>query len=264
MTGHDIGWETLNAYVDGELDAERAAEVARAAAKEPEIARQVSMISQLKAAATASAEPMPAIDLPRRVRPLWPRVAAAMAIVMVGGLAALFALYPASQEESWLLSARADHAEWATTGRIGSVEALSPRTYLAGLHRLGPAPYLPDLSSARLKRESVRYIPAGDRQAGALHAGYVGTRGCRISLWATVTEKSGFGPLTRHQSGDGPAYSWHAGRLRYVILSSGMAANRFALIAEAAHRATGARSRPDDETRTALARSRNTSPPCKG
>jgi anti-sigma factor RsiW len=263
MTGRDIDWETLNAYVDGELDAERAAEVARAAANEPGIARQLSTISQLKAATAASAEPMPAIDLPRRARPLWPRVAAGMAIVMVGGLAALFALYPASQEESWLVSARADHAEWATTGRIGKLEALNARTYLAGLHRLGPAPYLPDLSSARLKRESVRYIPAGDRQAGALHAGYVGTRGCRISLWVTVTEKSGFGPLTQHPSGSGPAYSWHAGRLRYVLLSSGMDVNRFALIAEAAHRATGARSIPDDETRTALTRSRKTSPPCR-
>ncbi len=264
MNGRDIDWETLNAYVDGELDAEHAAEVARAAADEPEIARQVSMISQLKAVTAASAEPMPRIDLPHPARPQWPRIAAGVAVLFVAGAAGIFALFPAAQEEAWLADARADHAEWAATLAIGDIEALDARSYLAGLRRLGPAPFLPDLTSARLRRESVRYIAGGNRQAGAIHTGYVGTRGCRISLWITITDKTGFGPLTRHESGAGPSFSWHAGGLRYVVLSSGMDAGRFALIAGAAHKASRARAIPDDQTRTALAHSRKTSPPCKG
>lgn len=264
MTGSRPDWDILNAYVDGELDSASAARVARAAAQKPEIARQIAAISQLKAATAAGAEAPPPIELPA-VRQ-WPvvRVAAVVAVALLGGLAALFAYQMASQEEAWLVQARADHIEWANTSRIDDAQTLDARTFLAGMRRLGPQPYVPDLSSAGLRRDAVRYLPPTADRPGALHAGYTGTRGCRISLWIVADAERGVARLDHRETATGTVYFWLADGLRYVLLSSGMEPARFALVAKAAHKAVLVRVGPDSETRTALKRSRATSPPCKG
>ena len=46
-------WDKLNGYVDGELDAAGAAEVATSVARDPDIAARVATLHRLKAAASA-------------------------------------------------------------------------------------------------------------------------------------------------------------------------------------------------------------------
>ena len=54
MSRKPVDWEALNTYVDGELDADSSAAVAEAVADDPELARQISLITRLKAATAGS------------------------------------------------------------------------------------------------------------------------------------------------------------------------------------------------------------------
>ena len=47
-------WETLNAYMDGELSTAEAAKVARAVAERPLLADQIAYLSRLKATVRSS------------------------------------------------------------------------------------------------------------------------------------------------------------------------------------------------------------------
>ena len=50
-------WEQLNAYVDGELPPDEAADVAEAIAREPVLAREVAALTALKASVAQAAPP---------------------------------------------------------------------------------------------------------------------------------------------------------------------------------------------------------------
>lgn len=258
-----IGWEILNAYADGELDAAAAAEVERAAADDPAIARQLAVLAKTKTLLADSID-TPEIDIPApppaTARPSRHRMAAAAVLVLA--LAAAVTMRMALPGMHDPLSARwveTAHNTWtANTGGNGAGAASVLRvTGNIGFDRI----YIPDLSASRLR---VAHVGHGkDTGHGpALIVGYRGTRGCTVTL-AVSRRVTGLTAGARPVSvGDMRGYAWRTGDYGYFVLAEGMAAARLEGIA-AGIRESSLRHLPlAPETRTALARSRAESPPC--
>ena len=272
MTRQQPSWETLNAYVDGELPAGEAAKVARALARDRALADQVASLTQLKAATQDTVGDLDGaveIALPapkgRRWRPL--AVAASLVLAVAIGLAS-FGSWQGAQPPAWMVQARVLHDAW-----VPSQEPAPPKVGGVVLVALGEAgtggylkAYLPDLTSARLTLTHLETVTlpqgGGPGEGVALHAGYRGTRGCKVSLLVLPSGAALPRELTRRDDAALRACAWRAGPLGYVLLAEGMDEARLELIAETVHRATLENAPFDPETRTALRQSRARSQPC--
>ncbi len=268
MTQQQPSWETLNAYVDGELPAGAAAEVARALAQDRALADRVASLTQLKAATQdtvrdldGAVEIAPPVPEGRRWRPL--AVAASLVLAVAIGLAASFGPWQRAQPPAWMVQARVVHDAWVPTQELAPPKVGG--VFLVALGEAGASgffkAYLPNLTSARLTLTHLESVTLADGGA-ALHAGYRGTRGCKISLLVLPGGEALPRELTRRDDAALHAFAWRAGSLGYVLLAEGMDEARLELIAETVHRAT-LKNRPvDAETRTALRQSRERSQPC--
>ena len=268
MTEKTTSWETLNAYVDGELPAGAAAEVARALARDSALASQVASLTRLKAAAQEVARERDGageITLPAPRRRSWrpAAVAASVALALAIGLAASLVPNRGERPPSWLTQARAEHEAWT-----GPQDLAPPEVGGVILVALGQAgaggylkAYLPNLTSARLTLTHLESVASADGGA-ALHAGYRGTRGCKVSLLVLPSGAALPRELTRRDDAALHVFAWRAGPLGYVLLAEGMDEARLVLIAETVHRATLENAPFDPETRTALRQSRARSQPC--
>jgi hypothetical protein len=268
MTAQAASWETLNAYVDGELPAGAAAEVARALARDSALARQVASLTRLKAATQEVVQDLGGageIALPappnRRWRPA--ALAASLGLVLAIGLAAALVPNLGERPPFWVTQARAAHEAWATLQDPVPLEV--DGVVLVALGQAGAGSYLkaylPDLKSARLTLTYLESVALADGGA-ALHAGYRGTRGCKITLLVLPGGEALPRELTRHDDAALRAFAWRAGPLGYILLAEGMDEARLKLIAETVHSATLKNSPVDAETRTALRESRERSQPC--
>jgi anti-sigma factor RsiW len=277
MTAQIASWETLNAYVDGELTAGVAAEVARALARDSALASQVASLTRLKAATQELAQDFGraggeagAITLPALPNRRWrrPALAASLGLVLAIGLAAALVPYLGESPPSWVTQARTAHEAWATPQDPVPLEV--DGVVLVALGQAGAGSYLeaylPDLKSARLTLTHLESVALAHGRA-ALHAGYRGTRGCKITLLVVPGLVAPGGEalpreLTRHDDGALHAFAWRAGPLGYIMLAEGMDEARLELIAETVHSATLKNLPLDAETRTALRESRERSQPC--
>jgi hypothetical protein len=268
MTAQAASWETLNAYVDGELPAGAAAEVARALARNPTLASQVASLTRLKAATQEMVQDLSRaseIVLPaprnRRWRP--PALAASLGLVLAIGLAAALLPNLGERPPPWVTQARVAHEAWATSRDPAPLEV--DGVVLVALGQAGAGSYLkaylPDLKSARLTLTHLESVALADGGA-ALHAGYRGTRGCKITLLILPGGAALPRQLTRHDDAALRAFAWRVGPLGYILLAEGMDEARLELIAETVHGATLENSPLDAETRTALRESRERSQPC--
>lgn len=276
MKAQRPSWQDLNAYVDGELSPRESSRVARAVAADAHLADQVATLSRLKAALHESQEAAPEIAMPgnsaggpawRLGRSGWRAAAAGLAAVAVTGAIAVFALWPRGPEIDYarvIGQAAAAHHAWLAEESDGGAAPITAGRVLVGLHRFGGQAHMPDLSAARLTITRLKVFEPGPGGGPVLHIGYAGTRGCRVSLWAGAAG-AGF-PAAFNALGDGAdtAYSWRVGSVAYVMLAKGMDPARLALIAGAAYRATLEHAPPNVDTRTALAKSRAESRPCRG
>lgn len=269
MSEDRIDFETLNAYVDGELDLARRAEIADAIAREPHLARQVAALSRLKSEVAESVETADlGIDLPDR-RPRARRrsvVIAASIAVAFAAAGAIFVTTSSDAELAWAVEA---HESWAgqPDRRLAEPKA---DVALAALSRVGASAYVPELTAAKLRIAHIDRV-AGPAGGEAVLVGYRGTRGCKISLLVaadapdTADATGARSPSPAPEPFDADAlhgYRWRAGGLAYVIIAEGMDKARFSLIAKSVYRASLERAPVDPETRMALARSRAESPPC--
>jgi anti-sigma factor RsiW len=257
----------INAYVDGELSSAEAAEVARALAHDRELARQVATLSHLKATVQAALEP-PQIALPgggasvARTRHA-AALAACAAVLLLAVIGTALGPWwsgpavPAGLARAWDL-----HAAWSQEAVASDTDAPGDGFVLAALAQVGPRVYLPDLSSARLTLNSLRVVDLGADGAKGLHAGYLGTRGCQISLIVAPDAPDLPDELTRYEGPKGQSYAWRGGGHGYFLLAEGMDAARFGLIAESVYRASQEMNPFGPETRTALRESRERSVPC--
>ena len=268
MTRQAPSWETLNAYVDGELPAGAAAEVARALARDSALASQVASLTRLKAATQDVAKDLDGVGgivLPRPPNRRWwpPALAASLGLVLAIGLAATLVPNLAKHPPAWVTQARNAHEAWATPQDPVPLEVGG--VVLVALGQAGSGgylkAYLPDLNSARLTLTHLESVALADGVA-ALHAGYRGTRGCKITLLVLAGGEGLPRELTRHDDAVLHAFAWRAGPLGYVLLAEGMDEARLELIAETVHRATIENIPVNAETRTALRESRERSQPC--
>lgn len=261
MSGPRPGWDEVNAYVDGELAPRDAARVARAVADDPELAATVAVLARLKAAAAESVR-APDLALPAPPPARRRLAVAAAAILGLLGLAAV--LWSAADRPdsslAWLDRAEADHIAWAAAPGGAQADGQAG-ALLAAQWKLGGAAVIPVLDAARLKLVLVRTISLEEGEA--LHLGYVGSRGCRVSLWVRPAPPTLSPDIAERDRDGASAYVWRAGELAYALIASGMAADRLATLARAVHRASLERAPFDAETRTALRRSRETSQPCQ-
>jgi len=269
MSGGKPDLQLINAYIDGELSSAEAAAVASALAHDRALAQRVAVLSHLKATVQASLE-APRIELAGGAAPCAPRTRHVMAMAACAAVLVLVVLGAAMGRPWWsgreapaaLARAWELHAAWSRQSEASNQRAPAGGTVLAALEAVGPRVYLPDLSSARLTLDSLRIVRL-DGEAKALHAGYLGTRGCRISLVVVPDTSDISTDLTLFESTAGRAYVWRSGGHSYFLLAEGMDPTRFALIADSIYRASLEMNPFDAETRTALRDSRERSAPCR-
>jgi hypothetical protein len=260
-----IGWRKLNAFVDGELDAREAADVANAAAHDTETADQISLLYSLKGgiheAFPSAPDSLASVLAARRSRRLPTAVVAilALAIAACVMLVAGPADTPPEQPQNDLFaSARALHDEWLVHEAADRVD--TPPVVLAALSRFGRLPVVPDLESTGL---TVGLVSVSDL-AGArvLQIGYRGQHGCHLSLFVFPEERL---PVAAFSISDRleRVHAWRIEDLGYLLFARGMDDSRFALIAEKVEHSTRIKAPLDERARQELAANKRDSARCK-
>jgi anti-sigma factor RsiW len=251
--------ELISAYVDGELSLDFRAEVQARAARDPAFARELAAVTRLKAA-LGHAVPVPEIKTaarrPRRARRrVLAGVAAALVLTVATGLGLWFsgadAVNPVAARLDWAVAL---HRDWAgiklpPNGPAAAVPASLPI-----------APHVPDLSANGLE---LAHVATGRTPEGApaLILGYLGTRGCRVTMIATRVPEVADEPILVVRAGLRARF-WQVGQSGYLLLAEGMSPSRFRLVSGSLLRATRNRAPFGAETRQALRRNRAESPPC--
>lgn len=251
MTGPT--WQNLNAYVDGELSADAAAEVARAVAADGRLAERVAALAQLKAAAgeALAVDPseVPPLHLPaaaassrRRIPGRLAACAAASLLVVLVGLASLWAISQRDEAQVWLAAAQVRHQEWLSSEPDPVPIDEGAVALTASQGALGR---VPDLTFARLRLAHVS-IDASGRQPG-LFVGYVGVNGCRLGLWIAPAAEAVTAELTEHREPDLTSFTWRVGSTGYAVIATDMDEHRLTAIARRLEQLT----RREAETRIA-------------
>jgi anti-sigma factor RsiW len=258
-------WQTLNAYVDGELPPQEAAAVARAAGLDPAIADRISQLYHLKgcihdAVPQAPADLASLIPPPAQKRPAmrWlPFAAGAMALAFL----LVFAL-PGEDpqergQEAFVASARILHQRWLERDEAPT-ENTTPAA-LAAITRFGRVPIVPDLESTGL---TIGLVAVFDEPAHqVLQIGYRGHNGCHLSMFVVADAQlsnatiQGRGDLER-------SYAWYVGDLGYLLIAQGMDQGRFDLIADKVENATRTNAPLDSLDREELAANKLASARC--
>lgn len=262
----DIDWDRLSAYVDGELSAAEAANVAAALANDAALARQVATLALLKAASAealdAGTEELPNLRFPRHGparAPRLPALSASLPIVVAGAVMLATILYAIGKQDNelarWRNAAEDHHRAWLAADARG---VLAQSDGDLRLDVSGVAGQIPDLSIARLR--VVHAVVATAHAPGGLYVGYVGTRGCRLGLWIAPA------PAGLHEelliATAGATATWRVKDTGYRIVARDMDPARFRAVAEYLVQATR---RPPEREPVRMAASPDVmSAPCLG
>jgi len=251
--------ELISAYVDGELSIDARAEVHSRAARDSAFALELATVTRLKAA-LGHAVPVPEIVIPAPPprfarRRMLAGVAAALVLMVVAG-AGLWvsggaAVNPVGTRLDWAVAL---HRDWAGIKLPLNEPAVAMPTSVP------IAPHVPDLSANGLE---LAHVASGQTPEGApaLVLGYLGTRGCRVTMIATPVQETAGEPILLVRAGL-KARFWQVERMGYLLLAEGMSPSRFRLVSNSIQRATKNRAPFGVETRQALRRNRAESPPC--
>lgn len=257
--------EMLNAYVDGELSPADDARVAEAIAQDSNLATRVAHLSRIKSAlAELSEHPPRAIQFPRN---RWSKAALAVAasfglMVAIASVLLTGLLNLGPQGDNWYQLAAATHAEWAREPASPSAKEVDANLYLASIDRLNLQVHAPDLTSAKLRLTYLKFHQANEETQAAMHLGYTGRRGCRLTLWVTRAPLSMNTDLVESREGKLRSFRWRVGKIAYALFATGMAEQRYAMIADKVYQATRVRHGFDEETRMALNEATRNAPPC--
>lgn len=258
--------QDLNAYIDGELSPQDDARVARAVAQYPKIAAQVANLTRLKSALSGLGDEMPrAVAVPHSHRPVrWFGMAASIGLLIAVGIAMLTGFTPFGQEDDgWYREAVAEHVAWARDPSLPDAAEVEANLFLASVERFGLPVQTPDLTSASLRLTYMRYLPAVESAAPALHLGYTGRRGCKVTLWVSASPEGLGTALTESRVDKLRGFRWRSGETAYALFATGMEERRFTVIANKVYEATRERRGFDDGTRMALKNASTGVPPCQ-
>ncbi len=253
-------WERLNAYLDGELDAEEAREVAARLAADPEYAALARVVDGLRASLRATPAP-PVAPAPGPRTGALPRALARAACLLAaalvaGSVAKGLARVPGHGAQTLLALGLETHVRWLAADR---------RAPTMRLPAAAEGPHLPDLSRAGLRLAVLERVAAPG--GAALHAGYRGPHGCRVSLLvlpagAARLAAPGRAAPRRFRVRGTEAYAWRAGGHTYLLLSAGMDRRRLAGLARLVAAATRARRHLDERGAAVMAALRAHTRPC--
>jgi len=256
-----IDWQIINAYIDGALSAQDAAEVAKAVAGDASLAKQVATLTSLKAAvAGALQERAPDVTLHDASSRRWLPWVASIAWALIAGAVVLALMLSTEwmRPATGLSTAEQAHQAWLQAGAGGSQksEAGMLRTNLSLLELDA---YVPDLSKVNLSFNGIRRISS---HGGGLHIGYVGPSGCMVSLVVLKLQAGLPDSLQRFERGDHVAYGWSVGQASFYLLANRMDPLRFTEIAKVVHRLTRIRVPLDPQSVLALNQARQSAGPC--
>jgi hypothetical protein len=266
-------WEAINAYVDGMLSPEEAAETAERISRDPALARQAAALSRMKVSVAAAFETetfkpdftgMPESPAPeQQAPPGWRRGLAVAAVLIFIAAAVIFLSPDETGTPNWLTAAYKQHEAisaqdtLATNQRFFNVAALS-----------GFRPFIPDLTAAKLHLFAMAPFhmddPAGSKETGII-LNFRGTRGCRLSYVSFMLpdiDKRIDEALYPFKVANANGYSWRVGDIGYLLIATGMDIERLAVLSEAVHSASRKHQPFDDVARTRLAQSRAESRAC--
>lgn len=249
-------FETLSAYVDGELDAADAARIAALAASDPTVATRIAKLHQLRASisALAGAEVVMATPVGHALRGRfgalrWSAALAACVVLLVCAAAFWLGTSEMRRGEGGIVAALVEtHDDWLATGRgqLAPAElAESQRSVLlaaAGLIQVHADPAL----------------EIGDVRVG--HFGYVGANGCRLSLFELPVEEDrdlSDSLWASLESGLRLA-DWASETTHFVVVARDMNDQRFETVVGALRKAT----RERGATREMIARLESARQPC--
>lgn len=263
--------EQLNAYVDGELDVKTAAHVAHVAARDRIVADRIAELTELKALLPSVLPPMPNVEIPPSISDqIQPKsrfigrgaslnsfVAAIVISAIVISAASIFYAWSSRRDASAFQLALENHKSWVT--HRGSQDHSASHSKTVVSHTSGGVLKIPDLSSAGLTLDAIGQLQINE--SGWVRLSYVGTRGCRVSLFVAEHANGIDVPVAREPGLRVAA--WAIDFQQYLLLASGMDISRFETLV-AALRAFSEDLQPFKErTRQLLASSRANSEPCR-
>ena len=257
--------EMLSAYVDGELSPEDDARVADAIARSPQLAAHVASLSRVKSELAGLAmEPAAPIEFPRRRWSKAMTVVAASIGLLLAAISGILTgyLHFGENNRDWYEMAAATHSNWLLQPASTEAGEVDANIYLANVNRLQLPVYAPDLGDARLRLTYMKFMESNASSPAALHLGYTGRRGCRLTLWVTSAPKGMSTKLVEARNKSLRGFRWRAGKVAYALFSTGMAEQRFTTIADKVYEATSESHGFDAEMRMALNEVSRRAPPC--
>lgn len=263
---HDPTEQDLNAYIDGELSPEDSARVARAIAQDKSLAAQVASLTRVKSALSALNDELPrTVALPdphRAVR--WLGTAAALGLLIAAGIVLMITLAVLGRhDDRWYQQAVAEHSNWAREPALSNAREVDANLFLASVERFALPVQTPDLTSAGLRLTYLRYTAPTETLTEALHLGYTGRHGCKLTLWVSPAPPGLSTALIESRFNNLRGFRWRSGETAYALFATGMAEKRFTVIARKVHQATLNHQGFDEKTRVALKNASSTAPPCR-
>jgi len=239
---------TINAYVDGELETAQAAHVAQAIAADPQLASMVAKLHALKSAVGVAFINRDVIAVAHH-KPLFSRAsllaAAACLVIAIMG-SGLWYGFGQRSVNNVITQALLQHDNWLLNPQV-----ISPvPTTVSAL-------VTPDLTPAGLTLAGVqKKVPLG--KTSATRYAYVGTRGCKLSLFVSARDDvfAGLGDSARP---DALIASWAVANRSFLLIARKMNHERFNVITKALEAATARAVALDEPMRLALLQSRK---PC--
>lgn len=239
-------WETLNAFADGELAPAEQRAMAERLAGSPDAAEALLGIVRLKQELRAL-PPDVAPSLPllsASPRPRWRQVAAiAAALVIVAAVALTPILLRRDTAETFVVASLAAHEQFASS-------APQPPATVA------PIAALPITSE--LARLGLQPIWQATSAAGQVRIGFVGARGCRLSLH--VSPHAEPAPVVDQTAPTMAA--WNSSGRGYLLIATGMPTARFEMIVGFIKALTSEPADRVEPLRTALQNDWRSAQPC--
>ncbi|WP_085906507.1 anti-sigma factor family protein [Kiloniella majae] len=235
--GESPDWETLNAFVDGELSPSQEAWVKSYAEKDPEISSEIARLTLLKNALAVSvltnqSEQVSDINESRVLdyRKVVAGISILAAVIVLFVMVSPLGYFSSPDFEHWALDRHED-----LSGQSFVVSELEYKPLIAAA--VSGTLQAPDLTGSKLYLVDLSISTFDRDDAIVMH--YRGLRGCRVSLLVTALQddqkrkNSGLPGLPSNFSETKNLVTdfWKGKRFRFALLATGMEQERFDSIA---------------------------------